>query len=89
MDRGAWRATVYVVTKSQTRLKRLSTHVCIWIRDTNANTPNIRVYQNKSHLITQEKVQEGRDMYIYSWFMLMYGRNQYNIVKQLSSIKNK
>ena len=64
-------------------------HVCIWIRDTNANTPNIRVYQNKSHLITQEKVQEGRDMYTYSWFMLMYGKNQYNIVKQLSSIKNK
>ena len=24
MDRGAWRATVYAVTKSQTRLKRLS-----------------------------------------------------------------
>ena len=27
MDRGAWRATVYRVTKSWTRLKRLSTHV--------------------------------------------------------------
>ena len=26
MDRGAWRATVSGVTKSQTRLKRLSTH---------------------------------------------------------------
>ena len=26
MDRGAWQATVYRVTKSQTRLKRLSTH---------------------------------------------------------------
>ena len=26
MDRGAWRATVHGVTKSQTRLKRLSTH---------------------------------------------------------------
>ena len=25
-DRGAWRATVHKVTKSQTRLKRLSTH---------------------------------------------------------------
>ena len=24
-------------------------------------------------------------MYIYGWFMLMYGRNQYNTVKQLSS----
>ena len=26
MDRGAWRATVYSVAKSQTRPKRLSTH---------------------------------------------------------------
>ena len=26
MDRGAWRATVYGVTKSQTRLNRLCTH---------------------------------------------------------------
>ena len=26
MDRGAWRATVHGVTRSQTRLKRLSTH---------------------------------------------------------------
>ena len=26
MDREAWRATVHGVTKSQTRLKRLSTH---------------------------------------------------------------
>ena len=26
MDRGAWRATVHKVAKSQTRLKRLSTH---------------------------------------------------------------
>jgi len=26
MDRGAWRATVHAVTKSQTQLKRLSTH---------------------------------------------------------------
>ena len=28
MDRGAWRAAVHGVTKSQTRLKRLSTHAC-------------------------------------------------------------
>ena len=26
MDRGAWRATVHGVSKSQTRLKQLSTH---------------------------------------------------------------
>ena len=29
MDRGAWRATVIMVTKSQTQLKRLSTHADI------------------------------------------------------------
>ena len=28
MDRGAWRATVHRMSKSQTRLKRLSTHTC-------------------------------------------------------------
>ena len=28
MDRGAWRATVHGVAKSQTRLKRLSAHTC-------------------------------------------------------------
>ena len=28
----------------------------------------------------------GREhMYTYGWFMLMYGRNQHNIIKQLSS----
>ena len=30
-NRGAWRATVHGVTKSQTQLKRLSTHACIHI----------------------------------------------------------
>ena len=29
MDRGAWRALVNRVTKSQTRLKRLSTYACM------------------------------------------------------------
>ena len=29
MDRGAWRATVHRVAKSRTRLKRLSTAMCI------------------------------------------------------------
>ena len=29
MDRGAWWATVHGVAKSRTRLKRLSTHICI------------------------------------------------------------
>ena len=29
MDRGAWRATVHGVTKSQTQLKQLSMNVCM------------------------------------------------------------
>ena len=33
-----------------------------------------------------EEVSSGRElMYTYGWFMLKYGRNQHNIVKQLSS----
>ena len=28
MDTAAWRATVHSITKSQTRLKQLSTHAC-------------------------------------------------------------
>ena len=39
MDRGSWQATVHRVTKSQTRLKRLSTH--IQQRNENRNS-NIR-----------------------------------------------
>ena len=31
MDRGAWQATVPRVTKSQTRLKQLSMHTCIYM----------------------------------------------------------
>ena len=26
-------------------------------------------------------IQDGEHMYIYGWFMSMYGKNQYNIVK--------
>ena len=34
----------------------------------------------------EKEVQEGGDIcYTYGWFMLMYGRNQHNTVKQLSS----
>ena len=32
MDRGAWRATVHGVTKSQTRLKRLNMHAILNIQ---------------------------------------------------------
>ena len=30
------------------------------------------------------KVQEGRDVYTCGWFMLIHGRNQHNIIKQLA-----
>ena len=30
-------------------------------------------------------VQDGGDMYTHGWFMSMYGKNHYNIVKQLAS----
>ena len=33
----------------------------------------------------RREVQEGGDMYASGCFMLTYGRNQYNIAKQLSS----
>ena len=31
MDRGAWQATVYSIAKSQTQLKRLSTHIVMFL----------------------------------------------------------
>ena len=37
MDRGAWWATVHRVTKSWTRLKRLSMHACTHIRYLNGS----------------------------------------------------
>ena len=39
MDRGAWRATVYRVTKSQTWLKQLNTDACITRLDRANNIP--------------------------------------------------
>ena len=35
-------------------------------------------------LMLKMVMKEGGDMYTYGWFMLMYGRNQHNIVNQLS-----
>ena len=32
-------------------------------------------------LIPAEISQDGEQMYTHSWFMLMYGKNHYNIVK--------
>ena len=66
MDREAWRATVQGVTKSWTRLKRLSTHA--WVReyDVAAKTPQelpvslrtLRVNSCKS-LTERKKLQKG------------------------------
>ena len=39
MDTGAWRATVHMIAKSQTPLKRLSTHVCTQCIYANPNLP--------------------------------------------------
>ena len=33
MDRGAWWATIYGVTLSQTRLKQLSMHACMYYKN--------------------------------------------------------
>ena len=66
MDRGAWRATVHRVAKSQTRLKWLSRHT-------------------SDNLKGSAVVGRGREIQEGYVFMLMYGRNQHDIVKQLSS----
>ena len=34
-------------------------------------------------------VQDGEHMYTHGWFMSMYGKNHYDIVKQLASNLNK
>ena len=33
-------------------------------------------------------VQDGAHMYTHGWFMSMYGKNHYSIVKQLASNEN-
>ena len=38
MNRGAWRATVHRVAKSQTQLKQLSTHTCTFEEHENQRT---------------------------------------------------
>ena len=56
MDRGAWRATVYRVTKGQTQLKQLGTHACMLkyiIGETNKNWNN----QGKLPVILMERNQ--------------------------------
>ena len=49
MDRGAWWAIVHGVAKSQTRLKRFSTHTCTHAKKTNIWTNNPRVWVVCNH----------------------------------------
>ena len=42
MDREVWGATVPGVTKSQTRVKRLSTHICVLIPNTSIKAQRSR-----------------------------------------------
>ena len=47
MDRGAWLATVHGVTKSQTRLKQLSTHTSVYQLKGESNRQLKYTYKDK------------------------------------------
>ena len=62
MDRRAWLARVLRVAQSQTWLKQLSTHTCIWL---------VQKYKEFGMIIGGSR---GRGhMYTYVWFMLISG----------------
>ena len=50
MDRGAWRATVHGATKSQTRLKRLSTQHTKRLKSNSKEAASMLVYPEKHNL---------------------------------------
>ena len=64
-------AAVHRVAKSQTWLKQRSAHT--------------RTQKGGMGEVGAGRLRGRIYMYTYSWFMLMYTRNQHNIVKQLSS----
>ena len=70
-DRGNWHAAVHRVAKSHTWLKQRSAHT--------------RTQKGGMGEVGAGRLRGRIYMYTYSWFMLMYTRNQHNIVKQLSS----
>ena len=45
MDRGAWRPIVHSVIQSQTQLKRLSTHACMYETDIRTSHEEVAVIQ--------------------------------------------
>ena len=86
MDRGAWRATVHRVTKSQTRLKWLSTHTYLkqikeedlWYSTGNWIQYPVITYIGKES--EKEYIYICTEKYIY---ILLYAWNKQNIVNQL------
>ena len=89
MDKAAWRAAVHGVARSQTRLSDwpklnfllnlLPTSQPSW---TSFPPPNPSQSSRLSQSTDLSSLSHTRNTY--GWFMLMYGRNQHNIVKQLS-----
>ena len=69
MDRGAWWATVHRVTKSQTRLKRLSTHTAFKA----GVYPSISIIHNSKDQIRNPGFQ----------ILFFYPKNTNNCMKQL------
>ena len=61
MDRGAWRATVHRVAKSQTRLKRLSTRAQL-LNLTHLGTHVNRVHRTFIYSLLSDELREGRSM---------------------------
>ena len=68
-NREVWHAAVHGITKIQT-----------WLSDWTTTKVTLFYYEKRQ---TWRFKREGR--YRYAWFMLSYGRNQDNVVKQLSS----
>ena len=60
MDRGAWRATVHRVTKSWTRLKRLSTHKCEQTQTCSGNSKRYSNYPQREKTFLEWGFQIGK-----------------------------
>ena len=72
MERGAWQATVHGVTKSQTRLKGLSTHIRIVDLQCCANRCCIQQCDSVIHLSTHTHIYILRLNSFLSWFITGY-----------------
>ena len=58
IDRRAWQATVHRVAKSQTQLKRLSTHACMLSGQTLCNPMDYNPPDSSVHEISQARIME-------------------------------